>query len=258
MTHSTSRARPNYDGGAMRRLSRRSDDASRGRCRADADNHQPARQPRLVHVAIRWRRLRARTAVPTRTGWRPFCQQSYARIVGHRRRSDPRSPTPGLPRCFANGGALVQVTDPPGVAQCNAVYTILWHACCHQLSDGMTDRWAELDPSLQAYAQAGNGISREALLGALIERGELGGCRERVLRTTRPPHLSRVSARGTVTCRGEFEQRAVSAFHRMVPSVEPAGGEPLCRADCLTPAHRDSNCRRPSCRCTGTVGEPYA
>ncbi|MCB4348558.1 hypothetical protein LA345_32430 [Burkholderia vietnamiensis] len=38
----------------------------------------------------------------------------------------------------------------------------------------MTDRWAELDPSLQAYAQAGNGISREALLGALIERGELG------------------------------------------------------------------------------------
>ncbi len=112
--------------------------------------------------------------MPTRTGWRPFCQQSYARIVGHRRRSDPRSPTPGLPRCFANGGALVQVTDPPGVAQCNAVYTILWHACCHQLSDGMTDRWAELDPSLQAYAQAGNGISREALLGALIERGELG------------------------------------------------------------------------------------
>ncbi|MGU7811627.1 amidase family protein [Burkholderia sp. AW49-1] len=75
---------------------------------------------------------------------------------------------------FREWGALVQITDPPGVAQCNAVHTTLWRACCRQLTDGMTDGWAELDPSLQAYAQAGNGISRDALLSALIERGELG------------------------------------------------------------------------------------
>ncbi|WP_175832893.1 amidase family protein [Burkholderia cenocepacia] len=75
---------------------------------------------------------------------------------------------------FRELGALVHVADPPGVAQCNAVHTTLWRACCRQLTDGMTDRWAELDPSLQASAQAGNGISRGELLGALIERGELG------------------------------------------------------------------------------------
>ncbi|MPV64780.1 amidase family protein [Burkholderia sp. BE17] len=75
---------------------------------------------------------------------------------------------------FREWGALVQITDPPGVAQCNAVHTTLWRACCRQLADGLVDGWAELDPSLQAYAQAGNDISREALLGALIERGELG------------------------------------------------------------------------------------
>ncbi|WP_217589963.1 amidase family protein [Burkholderia sp. GbtcB21] len=75
---------------------------------------------------------------------------------------------------FRELGALVHVADPPGVAQCNAVHTTLWRACCRQLTDGMTDRWAELGPSLQAYAQAGNCISRGELLGALIERGELG------------------------------------------------------------------------------------
>ncbi|KWF32722.1 amidase [Burkholderia diffusa] len=75
---------------------------------------------------------------------------------------------------FREWGALVQITDPPGVAQCNAVHTTLWRACCRQLTNGMTDRWTELDPSLQAYAQAGNDISRDALLGALIERGEVG------------------------------------------------------------------------------------
>ena len=75
---------------------------------------------------------------------------------------------------FREWGALVQVTDPPGVAQCNSVHTTLWRACCRQLTDGMIDSWADLDPSLQAYARAGSGISRDALLGALIERGELG------------------------------------------------------------------------------------
>ncbi|KVW76209.1 amidase family protein [Burkholderia ubonensis] len=75
---------------------------------------------------------------------------------------------------FREWGALVQITDPPGVAQCNAVHTTLWRACCRQLTNGMTDRWTELDPSLQAYAQAGSEISRDTLLGALIERGEVG------------------------------------------------------------------------------------
>ncbi|WP_230959699.1 hypothetical protein [Burkholderia vietnamiensis] len=49
-----------------------------------------------------------------------------------------------------------------------------WCACCRQLADGLTDGLAELDPSLQECTQAGNGISRNELLGALIERGELG------------------------------------------------------------------------------------
>ncbi|KWH21826.1 amidase [Burkholderia cepacia] len=75
---------------------------------------------------------------------------------------------------FREWGTLVQIIDPPGVAQCNAVHTTLWRACCRQLTNGMTDRWTEFDPSLQAYAQAGNDISRDALLGALIERGEVG------------------------------------------------------------------------------------
>ncbi|PMS16812.1 MAG: amidase [Pandoraea sp.] len=75
---------------------------------------------------------------------------------------------------FRELGAQVQLVDPPNVARCNAVHTTLWRACCRQLTGEMADGWAELDPSLQAYAHAGNDISREILLGALIERGELG------------------------------------------------------------------------------------
>ncbi|MEI7296296.1 amidase family protein [Paraburkholderia tropica] len=75
---------------------------------------------------------------------------------------------------FRQLGAHVQSEDPPGIARCNAVHATLWPACCSQLTDGLTDRAASLDPSLQAYANAGAAISREALLAALIERGELG------------------------------------------------------------------------------------
>jgi aspartyl-tRNA(Asn)/glutamyl-tRNA(Gln) amidotransferase subunit A len=75
---------------------------------------------------------------------------------------------------FGGLGAYVAASDPPGVAHCNAIHTTLWRACCRQLTDDLSSGRATLDPSLQAYADAGNVISREALLGALIKRGELG------------------------------------------------------------------------------------
>jgi aspartyl-tRNA(Asn)/glutamyl-tRNA(Gln) amidotransferase subunit A len=76
---------------------------------------------------------------------------------------------------FREIGAVVRRADPPAVAHCNAIHATLWPACCSQLSSGMADGGALLDPSLQAYARAGNEVSRETLLGALVERGELGG-----------------------------------------------------------------------------------
>jgi aspartyl-tRNA(Asn)/glutamyl-tRNA(Gln) amidotransferase subunit A len=76
---------------------------------------------------------------------------------------------------FREVGALARRVDPPGVAACNAIHATLWPACCSQLAHSMVDGGARLDPSLQAYARAGNDVSREALLGALVERGELGG-----------------------------------------------------------------------------------
>lgn len=75
---------------------------------------------------------------------------------------------------FRDLGARVHPEDPPAVARCNAIHATLWPACCRQLTEGMTDGGAALDPSLQAYSDTGAGISRQALLGALIERGELG------------------------------------------------------------------------------------
>ncbi|AJW99785.1 amidase family protein [Burkholderia gladioli pv. gladioli] len=75
---------------------------------------------------------------------------------------------------FRDLGTRVHPEDPPGIARCNAIHAILWPACCHQLTEGMPDGGAALDSSLQAYSNAGAAISRQALLGALIERGELG------------------------------------------------------------------------------------
>ena len=75
---------------------------------------------------------------------------------------------------FREQGALVRTIDPPGIARCNAVHATLWSACCRQLADGLENGTALLDPSLQAYARAGGGVSREALLDALTERAELG------------------------------------------------------------------------------------
>lgn len=75
---------------------------------------------------------------------------------------------------FRDLGARVQSEDPPGIGRCNSVHATLWPACCRQLTEGMTDGGAALDASLQAYSDAGAAISRQALLGALIERGELG------------------------------------------------------------------------------------
>ncbi|MBN3787493.1 amidase family protein [Burkholderia sp. Ac-20353] len=75
---------------------------------------------------------------------------------------------------FRELGARVDVADPPDIARCNAVHATLWRAFCRQLASGLPNGWDELDPSLQAYAQAGDEVSREALLGALIERGDLG------------------------------------------------------------------------------------
>lgn len=75
---------------------------------------------------------------------------------------------------FRELGAKVQAQDPPGIARCNAIHSTLWPACCRQLTEGMADGGATLDPSLQAYSEAGAAISRQTLLGALIERGEIG------------------------------------------------------------------------------------
>ncbi|MBB2930592.1 amidase family protein [Paraburkholderia silvatlantica] len=75
---------------------------------------------------------------------------------------------------FRELGAKVCPEDPPGVARCNSIHATLWPACCRQLTEDMADGGAGLDPSLQAYSDAGAAISRHALLGALIERGELG------------------------------------------------------------------------------------
>jgi aspartyl-tRNA(Asn)/glutamyl-tRNA(Gln) amidotransferase subunit A len=75
---------------------------------------------------------------------------------------------------FSDLGARVQREDPPGIARCNSIHATLWPACCRQLTESMADGGAALDPSLQAYSDAGAAISRQALLGALIERGELG------------------------------------------------------------------------------------
>ncbi|WP_035512843.1 amidase family protein [Paraburkholderia nodosa] len=88
--------------------------------------------------------------------------------------SDVREALARAASTFRDLGARVQMEDPPGVARCNAIHSILWPACCRQLTAGMADGGAALDPSLQAYANGGATISREALLGALIERGELG------------------------------------------------------------------------------------
>ncbi|MFM0487410.1 amidase family protein [Paraburkholderia graminis] len=75
---------------------------------------------------------------------------------------------------FRELGARVRPDDPPGIDRCNAVHATLWPACCRQLTEGMVDGGAALDPSLRAYSNTGAAISRHALLGALIERGELG------------------------------------------------------------------------------------
>lgn len=75
---------------------------------------------------------------------------------------------------FRELGARVQAQDPPGIARCNAIHSTIWPACCRQLTEGMADGGATLDPSLQAYSDAGAAISRQTLLGALIERGEIG------------------------------------------------------------------------------------
>ncbi|MFM0651952.1 amidase family protein [Paraburkholderia sediminicola] len=75
---------------------------------------------------------------------------------------------------FCDLGARVRPEDPPGVARCNSIHATIWPACCRQLTEGMADGGAALDPSLQEYSEAGATISRQALLGALIERGELG------------------------------------------------------------------------------------
>lgn len=75
---------------------------------------------------------------------------------------------------FRDLGARVRPEDPPGIARCNSIHATIWPACCRQLTEGMADGGAALDPSLQAYSDAGATISRQALLSALIERGELG------------------------------------------------------------------------------------
>jgi aspartyl-tRNA(Asn)/glutamyl-tRNA(Gln) amidotransferase subunit A len=75
---------------------------------------------------------------------------------------------------FRELGARVRRADPPGIARCNAIHATLWPACCSHLADSMADGGALLDPSLQAYARAGDDVSREVLLEALIERGETG------------------------------------------------------------------------------------
>ncbi|MFX1671590.1 amidase family protein [Paraburkholderia sp. A2WS-5] len=75
---------------------------------------------------------------------------------------------------FRELGARVRPDNPPGIARCNTIHATLWPACCRQLTEGMVDGGAALDPSLQAYADVGAAISRQALLGALIERGEIG------------------------------------------------------------------------------------
>lgn len=75
---------------------------------------------------------------------------------------------------FRDLGARVQQEDPPGIARCNSIHATIWPACCRQLIEGLADGGAALDPSLQAYSEAGATISRQALLGALIERGEIG------------------------------------------------------------------------------------
>ena len=75
---------------------------------------------------------------------------------------------------FRDIGAQICMEDPPGVAQCNAVHSTLWPACCSQLVEDLVDGGAALDPSLRAYAEAGASISRQTLLGALVDRGELG------------------------------------------------------------------------------------
>ncbi|RQS18242.1 hypothetical protein DIE00_36285 [Burkholderia sp. Bp8989] len=50
----------------------------------------------------------------------------------------------------------------------------LWRAFCRQLTSGLPSGIDDLDPTLQAYAREGEDVSRETLLGALIERGDLG------------------------------------------------------------------------------------
>ncbi|WP_118181158.1 amidase family protein [Paraburkholderia phosphatilytica] len=75
---------------------------------------------------------------------------------------------------FRTLGASIRHTDPPGVARCNAIHAALWPACCQQLADDMADKRVFLDPSLRAYADTGALVSRSTLLGALVERGELG------------------------------------------------------------------------------------
>ena len=110
---------------------------------------------------------------PQRGGIRVACSPTLGLPVDVE--SEVRDAVVRVEEVFREMGALVQRVDPPGVTRCNAIHATLWPACCSQLSSGMADGGAQLDPSLQAYARAGIDVSREALLGALVERGELGG-----------------------------------------------------------------------------------
>ncbi|RQS62032.1 amidase family protein [Burkholderia sp. Bp8984] len=99
------------------------------------------------------------------------------------------SPTLGLPIAVEPGihaavmraaitlrelGARVDAADPPSIGRCNAIHATLWRAFCRQLTSGLPSGIDDLDPTLQAYAREGEDVSRETLLGALIERGDLG------------------------------------------------------------------------------------
>ncbi|SEA60486.1 amidase family protein [Paraburkholderia sartisoli] len=109
---------------------------------------------------------------PARGGIRVACSPTLGLSVTPQ--ADVRDAVMRAAGALGELGARVQSEDPPGVERCNLVHATLWPACCRQLTEDMADGGAALDPSLRAYADAGAGISRHALLGALIERGDLG------------------------------------------------------------------------------------
>lgn len=71
-------------------------------------------------------------------------------------------------------GADVDGDDPPAIQMCNEIHRTLWTSFSARLVEQLGAAASQLDPSLLALAHAGEKVSRDGLLQALMQRGEAG------------------------------------------------------------------------------------